>query len=62
MDSQEQPKEFVQIRNVRGYAEDLAVIAAHLNLGVSEAARQIARKEANRIRALQMTRKQLQTA
>lgn len=58
---QEQPKEFVQIRNVRGYAEDLAVIAAHLNLGVSEAARQIARKEANRIRSLNMPRKQLQS-
>lgn len=49
MDKEHQ-KEFVQVRNVRGYAEDLAVIAAHMNLGLSEAARQIARERANKIR------------
>ena len=49
MDKEHQ-KEFVQVRNVRGYAEDLAVIAAHMNLGLSEAARQIARERANKTR------------
>ena len=49
MDKEHQ-KEFVQVRNVRGYAEDLAVIAAHMNLGLSQAARQIARERANKIR------------